>query len=88
MTDLEHAILPPAKSEAGLFATPLRITQKDLAGNGEHLIISEAREQRGEKVRRHTHVTVEQHDDIVLRSPKPGIRTAAESRDSPAAQEL
>ncbi len=87
MAHAQPAILPPAFGQARFFAALRFVAEENLAGDGEDRVIREAREQRREEVRLHAHIGVEQHDDIVLRRAKPGIRTAAEAqvfRQAPA----
>ena len=55
------------------------IAEKDLAGDGEDFVVGEAVEQRREEIGLDAHVAVQQHDDVVPRGAKAGVRSAAEA---------
>ena len=79
MADAELAVLPPALRQAGFLARLGGVGEKDLAGNGEDQRIAKAFEQRGQEVRRHPHIAVQQDHDVVGGGPESGIGAAAEA---------
>ena len=76
----QAAVLPPALRQAGLFAHLGRVAEEDLAGDRENFGIAEAFEQRRQEIRRHPHVAVQQHHDVVPGGAEPGVRSAAEAQ--------
>ena len=80
VADAQAAVLPPALREAGLLAELGRVAEEDLAGDGEDLGIAEAFQQRRQEIRRHAHVAVQQHHDVVLGGAEAGIGAAAEAQ--------
>ena len=80
VADAQAAVLPPALGEAGLFAELGRVAEEDLAGDGEDFGVVEALQQRRQKIGRHAHVAVQQHDDVVLGGAEAGIGAAAEAQ--------
>ena len=79
MADAKCPLLPPAFSQSGLLAELLGIGEEDLAGDGEDFLVGEPVQQWCEKIALHSHVAVEQHDDVVPRGAEACVRSAAEA---------
>ena len=80
MAHAQAAILPPALRQAGFFAQLGRVGEEDLAGDGEHIGVVEAFQQRREEIGRHPHIAVQQDHDVVFRRAESGVGAAAESQ--------
>jgi len=80
MTHAQGAVLPPGLRQAGFFAQLVGVGEEDLAGDREYVRIAKALQQRHQKIRRHPHIAVQQHHDIVLRRAKAGVGAAPESQ--------
>ncbi len=80
MAHAQAAILPPALRQAGFFAQLGRVAEEDLAGDGEHIGVVEAFQQRREEIGRHPHIAIQQDHDFVFRRAESGVRSAAESQ--------
>src|ERR1035438_9628982 len=79
MPHFQAAILPPALRQSCLFAQLSRIAEENLARDGEHALVAETFDERRQEIRRHLHIAVQQHDDVVPGGAESGIRAAAKT---------